>query len=655
MSEPPDPAATAAVTAAAAATAATAAVTAAVAPPSVVVPPSSSASTVSNLASPEAPMKPRPPKKKKNNFIREQFRTPVASEAGKPVEYWCNHCAKQIYKWTMWNASKATGHIMQCTRTPEDVKEEAKAGTQASKKIRKILEGVSHSVDGSVSSESQASLREMHARKSGAEKKADPRTFLQTAVTSFGSVMNKDRAECIIRAEVEAILARFEPISRILDPIVQSSLSAAHGPALLQYIPSDASTLFSGYVIPIDAEVTANINVLMTSVPGSLNMAVDGITIQGQSHLLYMVSKGSISLFEKCSQLGDSVHVTDAEANDGVEKLEGMVTKYRSPVASVAVDNAAITAVKLMVQKYGTRNPDAPPAMVTRDPAHCIDLLSKDSAKTEAFKPLLQGCKLVIEFVNDDRINAIIQDIITKKGLDHIPKVSSFPETRFYLAGDTIDGCRGYKPVLDLIREWPAYQAYYNERDDRRKEKLNKVLNMLTPEWYLQLHIGGAWFGIFKHANKIASSDKMPMSAYFPTCQAMRNELNAVYNGVGNGGHTIVSVFGATKATDLADFIRHRFNMNGAETPGRKVGLLDSNQIWSYMVDPYKNRLPHQIVFLGGLPCHLSKMLEFFVPDPPIDNQDVNARNERGPRHSRKLPSGLPTTTQATRKVGLLL
>jgi hypothetical protein len=67
---------------------------------------------------------------------------------------------------------------------------------------------------------------------------------------------------------------------------------------------------------------------------------------------------------------------------------------FNTKIASISVDNAASKVAGHVAKKL---NADSDPALPLRDPAHCIDLLSKDLAKTSVVRSVLAEAKEVFE------------------------------------------------------------------------------------------------------------------------------------------------------------------------------------------------------------------------------------------------------------------
>ena len=93
--------------------------------------------------------------------------------------------------------------------------------------------------------------------------------------------MTQAEADKIIIAEVKAILSRGEPPTRLLDDYVKASLLQRH-PALWDYLPRDAETIYNRYIIQVDYNTTDELKTFIKKLPGRLNIAMDGATVNGK-------------------------------------------------------------------------------------------------------------------------------------------------------------------------------------------------------------------------------------------------------------------------------------------------------------------------------------------------------------------------------------
>ena len=284
---------------------------------------------------------------------------------------------------------------------------------------------VSTSATGALSSETPddvASQLQKKREKESRELKMS-RQFMVAAVKPpwQRSVMSQETADKIITANVEASLSRFEPPARICDPSVLNALAFSCGKGILKYIP-DPNTIFDKYVVKIDAAVTAHMISLFRKYAGNMSVAFDGVTVLGRSHILYTVSKGDTSMFVALSQLGDQSHVTEAEADDAVVKLQRVREEIGCSICSAAVDNGAGGIANAVIQKYAEICPEEPKMLRTRDPGHCIDLLAKDSVKVTCFKDLLSTTKAIISFLSTDRVIGIVEKAMKDKDCAKVPR-----------------------------------------------------------------------------------------------------------------------------------------------------------------------------------------------------------------------------------------
>ena len=87
-------------------------------------------------------------------------------------------------------------------------------------------------------------------------------------------------------------------------------------------------TIFNEFIVHMDVELTEEIGKILQRLDGDAALAVDGVTINRRSYLLYTLSKGSKAIFLKSSHLGELVHATDAEVADIVKTLEFCYTEF---------------------------------------------------------------------------------------------------------------------------------------------------------------------------------------------------------------------------------------------------------------------------------------------------------------------------------------
>jgi len=97
----------------------------------------------------------------------------------------------------------------------------------------------------------------------------------------LGPTLTEAAAEKIILAEVKAMVARGEPVNRLLDPYVRAAI-IARNPAIAHFLPRDVETIFSNYVVPIDQSALEEMKDFIKRLPGFVNISLDGATINGK-------------------------------------------------------------------------------------------------------------------------------------------------------------------------------------------------------------------------------------------------------------------------------------------------------------------------------------------------------------------------------------
>jgi hypothetical protein len=115
----------------------------------------------------------------------------------------------------------------------------------------------------------------------------------------------------------------------------------------------------------------------------------------------------------------------------------------------------------------------------------------------------------------------------------------------------------------------------------------------------------------FTKVQNICSKEQFPLALYIVLCQALRNELNISLNQ--NGGE-FSRILGPGAAKEVATMITSRFNMDGLDPSGRKVGLLDRHHLWAFLVDPFNHELRSTFLLQANVAVLMREMIEAYVP-----------------------------------------
>ncbi len=106
------------------------------------------------------------------------------------------------------------------------------------------------------------------------------------------------------------------------------------------------------------------------------------------------MSKGAAFLFFQWSDLGSDVHITAAEVDDAYDVFNQVKVAFNTKIASISVDNATSKVAEHVSQKL---NADGDQTLPLHNPAHCIDLLSIDLAKSRVVCSVLSDAKEVFD------------------------------------------------------------------------------------------------------------------------------------------------------------------------------------------------------------------------------------------------------------------
>ena len=116
---------------------------------------------------------------------------------------------------------------------------------------------------------------------------------------------------------------------------------------------------------------------------------------------MYTCSKAEFSIFIDWTGLGSTKHQTQAEIDDAHNICTDSIKTYECLISSIPVDNAARAVANVVCIFLGNG------AMTSRDPAHCMDLLSNDLSQTGVVKRVMAEAKEVRDFVKIDPVDSI--------------------------------------------------------------------------------------------------------------------------------------------------------------------------------------------------------------------------------------------------------
>ena len=293
--------------------------------------------------------------------------------------------------------------------------------------------------------------------------------------------------------------------------------------------------------------------------------------------------------------------------------------KYKCRVSSIAVDNAARSVAEEVCKKFPKEN-----IMMLRDPGHCIDLLMKDLMKTAVVKRVVDDGRLVRKLVSTDRISAIKEESIEEGDIDFAGVTIAIVETRMNLVHDFLVATQKQSQFCILLNSNEKFRKYRRERTPKDRENLDGLTSKFSNSsfWERMEVITTNLTGPLKRAHSLVCREDVPLSAYPPLIQALKNEIN---QGLSMGEGEFDLLLGDGAAKEIGDMLRIRFNMDGDHPGGQKVPLLDRYHWFCFICDPFSALLRNHFAIPQLATC-LREMIEAYVP---LDGDGGNTARQR--------------------------
>jgi hypothetical protein len=587
-------------------------------------------------------------RKKGNTVLRQQFEERPGQGGGRIFR--CNHCKKAVQRSKKFNATTAMSHIDICARVPQEIRAACAQNTQRARKqaeARSLAMESGLSIDcqatnpvlaSSIRSSSSASRRRRRRSSetvavssvasmfrsrpglsdltSSSQTKKQKKTAGTPArqlalVTQWGQSLTKAQADALLRGMAESALARLEPLDRFDDEFVKAyHCKLAPG---LAYHWINSRSLYDRFVADIDSDTIAQLNDYFQRIPGCMFVGCDSVTVHGSRHLLYTVSKGNVTMFEALQNLQDSARTTESEVEQGMLVIKRALDKFQCDTCILSVENCAVPVADRIQQFYMDENPSKV-VLICRDPADCLDLGAKDSAREGALKEIIDQATDVVKFCNFGAINGLREKLMGCSAIPFVPPAEIFPANRFWMTCNTLEAVINQRPFAYSLAAQADYSKFYNIQTPSQQKFMDAVMGrMASNQFWDRLQKAMNWFNVFKNATQIVCAMDVPISVYFPVCLATRNGLNAILEAE-DGGGTFVEILGECAEDECAKIVRSRFNLNGRDPEGRKGGLLEEWHIWAFLVDPFARDLQPEPFIEGGVYSFVKSMVKHFVP-----------------------------------------
>ena len=146
---------------------------------------------------------------------------------------------------------------------------------------------------------------------------------------------------------------------------------------------------------------------------------------------------------------------------------------FNTKIASISVDNAASKVAGHVAKKL---NADGDPALALRDPAHCIDLLSKDLAQTSVVRSVLAEAKELFELCRTNQIDNIRKEAVGAGNIPDSVVAQNVVETRMNLVHIHLSSALAQSTFIASLPTNKSYMKYYKERTHAKRQELDTVL-----------------------------------------------------------------------------------------------------------------------------------------------------------------------------------
>lgn len=108
----------------------------------------------------------------------------------------------------------------------------------------------------------------------------------------------------------------------------------------------------------------------------------------------------------------------------------------------------------------------------------------------------------------------------------------------------------------------------------------------------------------------------MQISRCLPSCSLCKACLTILSNGgLGDKSGEFDELLGKGSVEEVMEIIRPRFNMDGLEPTGHKVGLLDCVHLMACLVDPYNHHWCSNFLLGTNITGLVQEMIDIFVEE----------------------------------------
>ena len=175
---------------------------------------------------------------------------------------------------------------------------------------------------------------------------------------------------------------------------------------------------------------------------------------------------------------------------------------------------------------------------------------------------------------------------------------------------DYVRNARKQYTFMQIVWGNESFQKYYNERSSKEKERLDGILERCrdNSRWERMDMLTERLTCHFKLVHQLCAREDFPLSAYPLLVQGLRNDINRGFTA------DIDEVLGIGARAEVIAMVGSRFNMDGHDPSGRKVGLLDRHHLMALLCDPFCHEWRSTFKVQTPLAILMRDMIHLYVP-----------------------------------------
>jgi hypothetical protein len=166
-----------------------------------------------------------------------------------------------------------------------------------------------------------------------------------------------------------------------------------------------------------------------------------------------------------------------------------------------------------------------------RDPCHCLDLGSKDLARIEYIKVVLDLAAEINKFVRRNRVGNIILEMVAGGVISHSRVGYILPETRMNLTYLVVNAALSQREVIGMLQTEPSFIRYMATRTPADRRKINAFFDKCTHQTWEKLKVVKELTGHFRGAHSLFCREHTSLLLCFGCASFVERHLQLLSQG----------------------------------------------------------------------------------------------------------------------------